>query len=231
LWDVTDLDDEPDVATPRPFTLVLSHPDASRRSLWERKLSRHPETTVILSTDSNAAAVACANDQLPDVLALAPGDDLVDSVRTVTEESPAVAILVLEPDDEDFGALTAGASGSLPPRTSELTLAVIGIARDESILTPGWAGQLADAIVELPAPVNRRVILSETEKEVIRRIAEGDSIGTIAEDHEVAERLVNLHTGFVVAKYQRAVEALTAVNAVSGTDRSGTAVAAAESGP
>jgi two-component system response regulator DevR len=205
-------DDEPEgVDAGPPVTVALLHPDASRRSLLARKLERSPGIEVVLSVGDLDDGVDQAIEVLPDVLALFPADDLLAMVSRIEHEAPAVSVLVLDPGPESFGALGAGARGTLPSGGSEITKAVTGIARDETVLTPEWAGQLLVAIDEIDEQVRRLALLSETEREVLGRLAAGDNARTIADDHEVSERLVNLHVGYAVGKYHQATEALRAL--------------------
>jgi DNA-binding CsgD family transcriptional regulator len=54
-----------------------------------------------------------------------------------------------------------------------------------------------DAVVD---PIVRRVRLTDTEQEVLARLAEGRTPLEIAALHDVTARLVSLHTGYAVAK-------------------------------
>jgi DNA-binding NarL/FixJ family response regulator len=200
------LDEAADDAT--PVTVVLLHPDDSRRALLARKLERSPGIEVIASTGDLEAGVATVIDDLPDVVALFPTDDLLDVVVRLERDAPAAAVLVLDPEAEQLAALAAGARGTLPSGGSEITKAVTGIARDEAVLTPEWAGGLLDRMGDLDQRVRRLALLNETEREVLTRLADGETPFDIAEDHAVSERLVNLHVGYAVGKYHRAIEAL-----------------------
>jgi DNA-binding NarL/FixJ family response regulator len=196
----------------RPVTVALVHPDASRRSLLERKLARSPGIDLVLASGDHEQAVGEVVERLPDVVALYPDEHLVDTVGRIEHETPAVSVLVLDPGPEHFPALAAGARGTLPSGGSEITRAVLGIARDEAVLTPEWAELLLESIRLVDERVRRLAILTETEKEVLGRLAEGATPREIADEFEVSERLVNLHVGFAVGKYGRACEARRALD-------------------
>jgi len=200
--------DDGDDRDRRPVTVALLHPDESRRALLARKLERSEGIELILSTGDIDAGVATVVDNLPDVVALFPTDDLVAVVERLEQDAPAAAVLILDPDAEHLDALAAGARGTLPSGGSEITKAVIGIARDETVLTPEWAAGLLERVDDLDPRVKRVALLSETEREVLRRLAEGEVPRDIADDHAVSERLVNLHVGYAVGKYRLATEAL-----------------------
>jgi DNA-binding NarL/FixJ family response regulator len=196
-----------------PVTVALLHPDASRRSLLGRKLARSEGVELLLAGGLAGEAVDEVVDLLPDVVALFPADDLVEIVERLTDEVPTVSVLVLDPGPEHFPALRAGARGTLPSGGSEITKAVAGIARDETVLTPEWSTLLLEAIDGVDERVRRLALLSETEREVLERLGRGDSAREIADDHEVSERLVNLHVGYAVGKYHRATEAVVVLDA------------------
>jgi DNA-binding NarL/FixJ family response regulator len=191
-----------------PVTVALLHPDASRRSLLGRKLARSEGVELLLAASLATEAIDEVVDLLPDVVAIFPTDELVEVVERLTDEVPTVSVLVLDPEPEHFPALVAGARGTLPSGGSEITKAVAGIARDETVLTPEWAVLLVEAIDGVDERVRRLALLSETEREVLDRIGRGDSPREIADDHEVSERLANLHVGYAVGKYHRATEAV-----------------------
>jgi DNA-binding NarL/FixJ family response regulator len=210
--ELDDLDDlELDGPTEPPVTVALVHPDASRRSLLERKLQRSPGLDLVSATGGIGDGLDEVIDRLPDVVAIFPDDHLLAAVAQLEREAPAVSVLVLDPGPEHFPALAAGARGTLPSGGSEITKAVIGIAHDEAVLTPEWAEQLLEAIDGLDERVRRVALLNETEREVLKRLADGETAREIADAFEVSERLVNLHVGYAVGKYGRATEGLRAL--------------------
>jgi DNA-binding NarL/FixJ family response regulator len=214
---MTDTTDTIEVADPRagdpPVTVALLHPDASRRSLLGRKLNRSDGVELLLAIGQATESVDQVVELLPDVVALFPSDDLVEIVERLTTETPTISVLVLDPEPDHFPALRAGARGTLPSGGSEITKAVAGIAHDETVLTPAWATMLLEAIETIDDRVRRLALLSETEREVLDRLGKGDSPREIADDHEVSERLVNLHVGYAVGKYHRAIEAIAVLDA------------------
>ena len=133
--------------------------------------------------------------------------------RRIREWAPATRILTMVPgDDEDtYTVVVAGATAVVASDTApdELARAVIGAARGESVLPPRVARRLVhdiDAWAQRSAdPLHPPPTLTATEREVLNRLADGDTPATIADDHAVTPHLVNLHTGYAVAKLQRYV--------------------------
>ena len=190
-----------------PVTVIVAHPDASRRALFERSLRRHDEIHVLAVLTDVDEAVEQAIEVLPDVAAIPGGEGLVARLERLREEAPAIRVLVLEAAPDDFAALAAGAMGALAPGGSRLAEAVIGVAHDECFLPAEWAKQLPFAFDDVDERARRRLVLSESEREVVQRVAGGETTRDIADSYEISERLVNLHLGYVVAKFQRACEA------------------------
>lgn len=154
--------------------------------------------------------------ELPDVLLLDAGIGGPEGravCRRVREWAPATRVLaVVDRDDEHaYTLVVAGSSGivSSSLELEEVAPAVVGIARGESLLSPrvarrllhdidAWAARSAD-------PLHPPPTLTATEREVLTRLGGGCTPARIAADYAVTARLVNLHTGYAVAKLQRYV--------------------------
>src|SRR5262245_37643607 len=124
VTDDTDLDDDaPEDDDLPPVTVALLHPDASRRALLERKLERSAGIELVLSAGETAEVVTAVIDDLPDVVAMFPADNVIELVARIEHDAPAVSVLILDPGPEHFAALGAGARGTLPSGGSEITKA------------------------------------------------------------------------------------------------------------
>ena len=81
---------------------------------------------------------------------------------------------------------------------------MIGASRGESLVLAGIARLLLEDTKYVTAtnrdPLARLVRLTSTEQEVLTRLGGGLSPAEIAALHGVTARLVNLHTGYAVAK-------------------------------
>jgi DNA-binding NarL/FixJ family response regulator len=79
-------------------------------------------------------------------------------------------------------------------------------ARRESVLSAGVARRLIAEMTgyedETAHPANRPPSLTLTEREVLTLIARDKLSDEIADLYDVTARLVNLHTGYAVAKLQ-----------------------------
>ncbi len=169
--------------------------------------------------------VARVLSEMPDVAIVDVRLDDVDAhavCRRLHEWAPAVRVVAAGPldDERTFGAVLNGASSAvLVEEPPELVGEVaVGAARGESRILPrmafrllhdldSWARRTADPLYPPPQ-------LTATEREVLGRLGEGTSPEDIAALHHVTAHLVNVHTGYAVAKLHRYV--LGADRAVTG---------------
>lgn len=175
-----------------------------------------PDVEVIGLLPTGNEAIARVLTDLPDVLLLEThiGDPDARAVcRRIREWAPATRVLaVIEADNElAYTTLVAGANGAVVIHDDAIAspLPVHEIARGEAILpsrmarrllhdVDAWAARSAD-------PIHPPPTLTATEREVLVRLGEGATSDSIAVAHSVTPHLVNLHTGFAVAKLHRYV--------------------------
>jgi DNA-binding NarL/FixJ family response regulator len=204
------------------FTVVVAHPDPELRQRLSDELDADDEFEVIADTGNGNDALDLILEQLPDVALI--GDGLADRaarevVRRVHQDLPICTVVaVLSHDDEAYDLLTAGAMGCLLVDDEEPVVVVRGAARAESLVTSPWAKRMVDDIATFRAdPETTGPKLSETEEEVLQRLANGETPVAIAEEYEVTDRLVNLHTGYAVSKLHWAFDEHTQIEALHTT--------------
>ena len=111
--------------------------------------------------------------------------------------------------------LTAGASAYILKHTAsdELMRAIRIVMKGGKYLSPEVAGGVMDAYVEMSRPLGKNVafvVLTEREREVLQRIAEGRSTKEIADDLGVSVKTVETHRRNIMEKLDlRSVAALT----------------------
>lgn len=194
-------------------TVVIAQHDAKLRTIVSAVLEGEDDICVVGKCASGDEAVAMALELLPDVVLVEldlPGIDGIDVCRQIKAEAPIVRVLLTCGDatDESYAAIAAGSSGcfSRSEAQARITDAVRGAARSEVVVPAKWAGQLLadlEAVTARRNPLAPAIQLTTTEREVLQRLAQGESPIDIADDHDVTERLVNLHTGYAVTKLQR----------------------------
>jgi DNA-binding NarL/FixJ family response regulator len=204
------------------FTVVIAHRDPDVRSQLIESLDREDEFEVIADTDSGGDALDTILEQLPDLVLV--GDDLSDRasrevVRRVHNELPICTVVAVLDDTENaYDLLTAGAmSCLLVDQVDEPVEVVRGAARAESLITAAWAKRMIDDIAGFRRSTDgspEGPELSDTEQEVLERLANGETPDVIAAQYEVSDRLVNLHTGYAVSKLHWAFDEQTQIEAL-----------------
>ena len=169
-------------------------------------------------------AIDAVLSDLPDVLLLdvrIGGPDARTVCRRLREWAPATKVVVATvlDDERAYAALVAGALGAVRIGDDDEAIGDVmrGSARGESWLLPRMAGRLVHDIDEWSRrsadPIHPPPTLTATEREVLRRVHAGVDPAEIARIHAVTTHLVNLHSGFAVAKLQRYVHGLQRIAA------------------
>lgn len=207
------------------ITVVVVDPEPDRRGRVQAALDATETIRVVEATDDAGRALARVLDEPPDALLI--DAKLRDQAAlgvcwTVTQQSPATAVVLMAgPEDAEtaYAAITYGAAGCLQ-RAEVLDVAaeaLRGATRGEYLVPPLIAARIlhdVNAYSETSAtPFGREAPLTATEREVLMGLAGGETPADIAARHEVTARLVNLHTGYAVAKLQRHAEAARALAA------------------
>ncbi|MEU2440922.1 response regulator [Streptomyces rubradiris] len=176
-------------------------------------LNAQSDIEVIGQAVDGRDAIARTAELSPDVVLMdirMPELGGIEATRRITEDHPAVRVLVLTTFDLDeyvYDALRAGASGFLLKDASadQLAEAVRVVAAGDALLAPGITRRLIAEFSRLDGggrtPLRRRVgELTERETEVLALIAQGLSNAEIAERLVVAEQTVKTHVGRILVK-------------------------------
>ena len=174
------------------------------------------DLTVVARVTTGNDAIDVVLRELPDVLLLDVRIEDTDArgvCRRVREWAPATKVVAATPLDDEraYTTIVAGASGAITLGADDeaTTRVVREVARGESVLLARMASRLMhdlDAWARRAAdPIHPPPTLTATEREVLRRISKGADPAEIARIHAVTTHLVNLHTGFAVAKLHRYV--------------------------
>ncbi|CAL9302114.1 response regulator [Streptomyces sp. SudanB182_2057] len=176
-------------------------------------LNAQSDIEVIGQAVDGRDAIARTAELAPDVVLMdirMPELGGIEATRRITEDHPAVRVLVLTTFDLDeyvYDALRAGASGFLLKDASadQLAEAVRVVAAGDALLAPGITRRLIAEFSRLDGggrtPLRRRVgELTERETEVLALIAQGLSNAEIAERLVVAEQTVKTHVGRILVK-------------------------------
>ncbi len=205
------------------LTVVVVDPEPDRRARVQAILDASDAVRVVESTGDAGHALARVLDEPPDALLLdakLPDQAALGVCWAVQQQSPATAVVLMAgPEDTAtaYAAITYGAASCLQ-RADILEVcvdALRGAIRGEYLVPPLIATRVlhdVDAYSQSSAtPFGREAPLTATEREVLLGLAGGETPAEIAARHEVTARLVNLHTGYAVAKLQRHAEAARAL--------------------
>ncbi len=202
-----------------PIRIVLADDHPAFREGVARRLDREAGMQVVGEASNGEAAIQLVNALNPDVLVLdleMPGMSGVEVTLRLFQAKSRTQVLVLSAyEDEDyiFAVLDSGAAGYLTKQEPLATIveAVRGIAVGES----GW---LSRRIAALFVKSNRSghrggndllQTLSHREREVLQRIAAGDSNKEIAERLFISESTVKKHANGIYGKLDVATRAQT----------------------
>ena len=177
---------------------------------------------VVAEADSEASAIAAAEEHRPDVVVM--DLHLVDSsgieaTREIVAAQPEVGVLVvtmLDDDDSVFAAMRAGARGYLLKGASpeELERAVRAVANGEVLLAPAIAGRAMAYMAGLrsggPTPFPD---LTAREREVLDLVAAGLDNLSIARRLTLSSKTVRNHLSNILTKLQVADRAQAIVRA------------------
>jgi DNA-binding NarL/FixJ family response regulator len=136
-----------------------------------------------------------------------PGTDGITATRALSASRPDAAVLVVSMLDDDasvFAAMRAGARGFVLKGADpdELRRAIIGVANGEAIFGPGVAERVLDLFLR-PTPAETQPVfpeLTEREREVLDRVARGETNPLIAQALYLSPRTVANHVSNILSK-------------------------------
>ena len=168
-------------------------------------LGDQPDFEVVGAAGSAEAALTEAAARKPDVTLLdleLPGADGLTTLPALLEIAPGSRVIVFTAYCEEervVKALRAGARGYLlkGAATAELARAIRTVFAGQSYLEPGVAAQV---VARLGMGEPERAALTEREREVLRRVAEGLPNKQIAAALGITPRTVKFHVSSVMTK-------------------------------
>ncbi len=195
-----------------PIRLLIAEDETVVRYALAQLLGAEEDIEVVGEAADGREAVALARQRKPDVVLMdldMPHMDGITAARTVKEELPECAIVVLtvhSDEDKVFDAIKAGASGymlkaSPPEQTLE---AIRAAARGEGFLHPELVGNVMDEFARISRlrAAAKEVFqeLTRRELEVLELLGKGLRNREIAEQLHISPKTVKNHVSNILFK-------------------------------
>jgi two-component system nitrate/nitrite response regulator NarL len=190
----------------KKITVVVADDHPLYRDGVVRALSASGQVDVVAEAGDGRSALAAIREHLPEVALVdyrLPELDGVAIVHAVSRDGLATRVLLVSAFTDSglvYKAVETGAAGFLPKeaRREQIVDAVLACARGETVLPPEVATGLASEIrlrKRRDAPA-----LTDREQEILRLIADGKSLPTIASELFLGVTTVKTHVQHLYEK-------------------------------
>jgi DNA-binding NarL/FixJ family response regulator len=200
------------IALARSKTTVLVCDDhAVFREGVKQVLSSQPDLDVVGEASNGLEAVQMARRLRPEVVLMDIAMPLLrgfDATRRIKRYCPDTRVLIFsiyEDDDMVARCLAAGASGYVLKDTPPLQLiyAIQSVKKREQYMSPKVLKSVVIRHVQsAAAPITPYDLLSDREREVLIRLAEGESLKEVAEHLHLSVKTVDAHKCNIMGKLQ-----------------------------
>jgi DNA-binding NarL/FixJ family response regulator len=198
---------------PRIRVLVADDHAVLRAGL-KMLIGGQPDMEVVAEAGDGEEALRRAKDTRPDVAIMdmtMPGAGGIQAIERLRAACPGTRVLVLTMHDVPAylrAALAAGASGYVVKRAAdaELLSAIRGVARGRTVLDPGLATRVVEGGLGPRVPSGRpksggaASLLSQREREVLDRVAQGYTNQQIADHLGLSVKTVETYRSRLVEK-------------------------------
>ena len=192
--------------------IVLADDHAVVREGLKALVNAQPDMRVVGEADTGTAAWRAARELAPDVLVMdlsMPELGGAEATRLVRRNCPNVKVLALTVHEERMyltELLRAGASGYVLKRaaSAELVRAVRTVARGGTYIDPSVAGTVVEGYLDAEHAAEQPThdSLSDREREVLVRIAQGFSNKEIATERGLSVKTVETYKARVAEKLE-----------------------------
>ncbi len=185
-------------------------------------LASLPSTELVGEATNGEEAIELAEQLQPDVVLMdlqMPGGGGLPAIRQIVQTSPHIRILVVtmfEDDDSVFAAMRGGARGYVlkDMNDEDIERAILAVGNGEAIFSPAIAQRMMNffsARPDLPADIFPE--LTESERNVLRLMAQGISNEAIAQQLSLSTKTVRNYVSNIFSKLQVADRAQAIVKA------------------
>jgi DNA-binding NarL/FixJ family response regulator len=205
-----------------PLTILIADDHPLFRRGIAAMLESLPQVSIVGEASNGIEAARLAEQLQPDVVLMdlqMPGGGGLEAIRQIVHASPHIRILVLtmfQDDDSVFAAMRAGARGYVlkDADDEELARALLVVGAGEAIFSPAIAARLMSFFeAQTPLPSTVFPDLTESERKVLRLMADGANNLSIAETLGLSIKTVRNYTSNIFSKLQVADRAQAIVRA------------------
>ena len=184
-------------------------------------LAAIPNTQLVGEATSGEEAVRLAEELQPDVILMdlkMPGGGGLEAIRQIVHISPHIRILVVtmfEDDDSVFAAMRAGARGYVlkDMNDEDIARAIVAVGNGDAIFGPAIAQRMMSFFSARPSLPELFPDLTESERNVLRLVAQGANNDAIAHQLGFSTKTVRNYVSNIFSKLQVADRAQAIVKA------------------
>ena len=204
------------------LTLLIADDHPLFRKGLKALLATLPNLTVVGEASTGKEAIQLAEQLQPDVVLMdlrMPEGGGLEAIGQIVQTSPHIRILVVtmfEDDDSVFAAMRAGARGYVlkDMNDEEITRAILAAGAGEAIFSPAIATRMMNFFTARPAlPADIFPELTESERNVLKLMAQGDDNDIIAQQLSFTVKTVRNYTSNIFSKLQVAGRAQAIIKA------------------
>lgn len=171
-------------------------------------LQELPDVEVVAEASDGAQALQIAEREQPDVVLMdiaMKGMNGLEAAAKLRERQPGVKVVILSMHTSEeyvLLALRAGAAAYLikDSATAELGLALNGVMRGETYLSPAISRQVVDGYVQRVGTGAGADPLTQRQREVLKHIAEGRSTKEIAFELDLSVKTIETHRAQIMER-------------------------------
>ena len=204
------------------LTILIADDHPLFRKGLRALLAALPNTELVGEATSGEEAVRLAEQLQPDVVLMdlrMPGGGGLEAIRQIVRTSPHIRVLVVtmfEDDDSVFAAMRAGARGYVLKDTNDedIARAIVAVGNGDAIFSPAIAARMMSFFSSRPAlPVEVFPDLTESERNVLKLMAQGANNEAIAQQLSFSAKTVRNYVSNIFSKLQVADRAQAIVKA------------------
>ena len=204
------------------LTILIADDHPVFRKGLRALLASMPTTELVGEATTGEEAINLAEQLQPDVILMdlqMPGGGGLPAIREIVQTSPHIRILVVtmfEDDDSVFAAMRAGARGYVlkDMDDEDITRAILAVGHGEAIFSPAIAQRMMSFFSARPAlPPDIFPELTESERNVLRLMAQGANNDAIAHQLALSAKTVRNYVSNIFSKLQVADRAQAIVKA------------------